>query len=166
MKAAIIALSLVCAVLAFYADRQADRIARVESSIAELGRKSSEFSKAEEFNLRARCSEQARKAFGEMGYSKNDVAGYENHYNKAFNRCFIFVNSIKTEAGKVTQVRSLFDAFEGKEYGSFILQAETRGSAPEAAPLQCDFTFPSGEQKHCQSAREFSELLKLYMQDK
>ena len=115
-------------------------------------------------DLQAKCSEQARKAFADLGYSKNDVASYENHYNAKLDKCFIHVRHDARTPGTIWTNRDLFDAFEGKVYGTYMLHTNKVKKYWEVSELKCKVTLPSREKKDCRSEDEFTELAKVYME--
>jgi hypothetical protein len=108
----------------------------------------------------AKCSEQARKVFADLGYdAAKDLASYESHYNSQMNKCFIDIDHLVLSRGRLHRVRDVSDAFEGKQYGTFM-----EGVEPNK-PFICEVTLTSGEKPQCQSSDEFDEVVKTYMQE-
>jgi hypothetical protein len=79
------------------------------------------------------CARQAETVFRERGYSKditrpkgdtsssNDViANFESHYNTVLNKCFMLLEIFGVGTNNAGfQIRSLFDAYEGRTYAEF-----------------------------------------------
>ena len=114
-----------------------------------------------------KCAEQARKSFNEMGYKPKDLAGYENHYNSQFNKCFIMVqNTDTTYSPTIWTHKSLSDAYEGKTYGEYSWHTIKNKKYWEVPPFMCKVVLPTGEDRFCKSDEEFEELTKGYMEDR
>jgi hypothetical protein len=114
-----------------------------------------------------KCAEQAKKAFTDLGYKPNEMAGYENHYNKELNKCFIVVENTDAKyAPTIWTNKSLFDAYEGKSYGEYSWHTVKDKKYWEVAPFTCKVVMPSGDDKYCASNDEFEELIKGYMKDR
>jgi hypothetical protein len=115
----------------------------------------------------ARCADQARRAFAELGYARKTIASYESHYNAGLNKCFIEVSSSDTQGSPGTIWRNRFvqDVFEGKQYGTYAWHTEEDKKYWEVAPSQCEVLLPSGEQQFCKSDDEFALLVRMYMED-
>jgi hypothetical protein len=171
MRLALAVLFLVLLVMATLLRSHSARIRELELTVKQLDSKVDEKGTTSSLELQAKCSEQARKFFSDMGFAKNDMAGFENHYNSQMNKCFVQVSSskaFKTDAKKSSSTlwtyRNVFDAFEGKEYGSFAWHDKEGKKYWEIPPFQCEVTLPSGEKKFCHSDDEFTDLVKVYMQ--
>jgi hypothetical protein len=134
----------------------------LQREIRDLNAKLAEKAKTDTLDLRAKCWEQARKAFADRGYSKdeNHVACYEDHYNAKLDKCFIHVYRATHIPGTVWEGRDVFDAFEGKEYGTYMW----RTGKDKKPTIDCEVTLPSGQRKDCHSEDEFRELAKVYME--
>ena len=116
----------------------------------------------------AMCSAQATKAFADMGYPKDAIAGYQNHYNARLNKCFIEVSNTdpKVSPGTIWTYRFVFDAFEGKQYGTYSWHTEKDKKYWEVKPFECEVVLPSGEKQFCNSDDEFTQLIRVYMEDR
>jgi len=136
----------------------------LQRQINGLYAKLAEHSKADHLNLQAQCAEQARKAFADEGYKKGISTNYENHYNVALGTCFINVQNGESTAGSFVTGRTLFDAFEGKVYGSYVWSTEKDKKYWEVPPIECFVMVRSGSKQTCHSADEFDELAKTYME--
>ena len=112
-------------------------------------------------------AEQARKAFNDLGYKPNDMAGYENHYNTKLNKCFVFVqNTDATHQPTIWTYKTLFDAYDGKTYAVYSWHTVKDKKYSEVPPFTCKVVLPSGDDKLCESDSEFDELIKTYMENR
>ena len=136
-----------------------DKIANLEKQNRQLEAKLESVTKAGSLDLQAKCSQQARLAFSESGLGKKAMAGYVNHYNPKLNICFVVFSSTETAGKDLTTYRVLYDAFEGKQYAEYF-----GGITRDAKPNVCTVKLQSGEDKDCESSKEFDELLKRYME--
>ena len=115
------------------------------------------------------CARQALKAYtsdraaaARMG-AVHDVAAYTDHFNGKLNKCFVEI--------KVTGLRppstsiSVIDAFAGGEYATYVDLNPQGTTNPERRQAICAVFMPSGQKQYCRSSREFSELIKQYMEE-
>lgn len=137
-----------------------------QRQINDLSAKLEARSKSSSLELQSQCAKQAALVYKESGWEKEATAGYENHYNEKFNKCFVITQNTDTKIapGKITISRFLSDAFEGRNLGNYFWQSDKTKKYWQVAPYTCDVTLPSGEKKGCRSSEEFDELLKVYMQ--
>jgi hypothetical protein len=144
-----------------------DRIARLEKQNQELAVKVDSVRKAGTLDLQAKCASQARVAFNESGLRKEErggLSGYTNHYNRTLNRCFVEFSDTKPEGNGLATYKSVQDAFEGKVYGEYYWSNAQGRPGMAVKPTVCTVTLLSGEDKYCESDKEFEELLKVYME--
>ena len=141
-----------------------DRIARLEKQNQELAARLETTAKAANLDMQAKCAQAARIAFNESGLKKEALAGYTNHYNQTLNRCFVKFSTFKAEGKGSTIYKSVLDAFEGNQYGEYYWSNSQNKPAWEVKPMVCTVTLSSGEEKHCESDKEFEDLLKVYME--
>jgi hypothetical protein len=144
---------------------QSNNILDLQREIRDLNARLAERSKADE--AQAKCAEQARKVFDNSGYSKSEIAAYENHYTTKLGKCAMRVlhTDAHTARGKVIWTYlNVLDAFEGKQYGTYAWHTETNKKYLVVPPFTCEVTLPTGEQKTCYSMDEFEELVKVYME--
>ncbi len=114
--------------------------------------------------LQAKCAKQAKTAFDEQGFKARDMAGYQSHYNGRINKCMIHVeNRTFVDKGN-SDIRTVFDAFENKEYASYMWSSDGSKKFNEVSPMLCEVKLESGEKQKCQSQQEFEELVKRYME--
>ena len=75
-----------------------------------------------DFELQAKCSDMAAKAFTSGDYKKGDAYGngsdYKNHFNSKYNKCFILISSYDVNSDFLTI--DLYDALERNHYASYI----------------------------------------------
>jgi hypothetical protein len=123
-------------------------------------------SKAANLELQEKCAKQASELFSSEGWAKEQMAGFENHYNEKLNRCFIMVENTdaKTTPGRISNSKFLSDAFERKILANYFWMSDTTKKYREVPPFQCDVTLPSGEKKICHSSDEFDQLVREYLQ--
>jgi hypothetical protein len=98
-----------------------------------------------------------------MGWKKEPFAGYSNHYHQKLNKCFITVSNTAM-IGSMPSVRiSVQDAYEGKVYATYFWLNRHGQKYWEVKPDTCEVTLLSGEDKTCESQKEFEQLIKIYM---
>jgi hypothetical protein len=80
MKFIVATLALAVVAMAIWVWSQAATMRGLERTVQQLAAKPSTTKLTEaSLDLQAKCSEQARKVFADMGYGKDSLAGYENH---------------------------------------------------------------------------------------
>ena len=162
MKPSTLALSAAVLALAALAAYEATVISAQKEQLAALtdaGAK--ERSVSVLFERRQRCADQAQKVFSRSGWKPTDMAGFENHYSAKLDKCFIAVfGSLSGDSHS----RTIMDAFEGKEYGTYIWTNPTGKPAQDVAPMRCSVVTPSGETLKCRSDDEFTTMVKVYME--
>lgn len=149
-------------------DTEADqRIEDLRPQIADLNAKFADKSKTDMLGLEARCAEQASKIFADLGYKRTELNRYESHYNGTLNKCFIRTVSQDsyTVPDAIFAYQNVLDAFELKQLGSYAWRGNKRRKLGEVRPFVCEVTLPSGDKRACHSDGEFTELVKLYMED-
>ena len=119
-------------------------------------------SKEEDYRLQEKCGKQCeemfKKEFGNGLTSDENssmFSGYQNHYNKKLNKCFILVTTksyLKDKKKDVLLTKELVDINENKYYGSF--------SKSGGMTVNC---IVSGEK--CKSEEEWDLLVKPYMEE-
>ena len=149
-------------------DKKADqRIEDFQPQIADLNAKLTEKSKTDTINLQAKCAEQAGKTFADLGYKRTELNGYESHYNGTLNKCFIHTESQDsyTVPDAIFAYQNVLDVFEVKQLGSYAWRSNKGKKHWDEEPFVCEVTLPSGDKRFCHSNDEFTELVKLYMED-
>ena len=108
-----------------------------------------------DYELQERCGKQTSEFFKkEYGNGITTVgkeqmmSGYQNHYNKKLNKCFIII----TSTSKSMRLKNLFDFNENKELGTFVEN--------KYLPMNCRVF-----EKKCKSEEEWDSLVKPYMED-
>jgi hypothetical protein len=165
VKILIVLLASAVGVLAWQSHLQDVALAEQTKHIQELSLSLAAQSKTNSLEQQEKCAVQAERAFKAAGYTPTDHAGYENHYNKALNKCFVVMQSldIRSTPGSIFTSKTLGDAFEGKEYGAFALQRKKGEQDRQGDLVQCYVTQISGEEKQCNSRGEFDTLADAYM---
>lgn len=124
----------------------------------------------EVYELQEKCGklsgEMFRKEYGNGIINTDDgqmISNYQNHYNKKLNKCFIIIftehypknkNTKETKETGVLLMKRLYDINEHKEYGFF---SKFRNITH---PSECYLL-----NKSCSSGREWSFLVKPYMEE-
>jgi hypothetical protein len=117
--------------------------------------------------LQDKCAKQARDVFRLKGWTDEQNATFENHYNARMNKCFIAERSLsksRSSDGTFFISRNLTDAFENKSYASYGWKSVKGETAAAVAPFVCYVTPPSGEQQKCHSEKEYDELARVYLE--
>lgn len=72
-------------------------------------------------DLQEKCAKQAREQYRQSGLEKEAAAGFSNHYNEKFNKCFMVIENTdaKTTPGTIWTHKTLIDAFEGKVFATY-----------------------------------------------
>jgi hypothetical protein len=143
-----------------------DRIVQLEKQNKELVAKLESLNKAASIEMQQKCAQQSKAEFNRSGFDKDDTANFTNHYNAKLNKCFVEMFSMKSHRTPYvpTVYRSVSDAFEGKTYGEYMWINDLGKKYWEVKPFVCKVTLLSGEDKYCESDREFEELIKVYME--
>lgn len=136
-----------------------EKTSQLEKQVAELKTEAAKRQTAEDYNLQAKCSQDARTWFNQ-NYSSDKgtiLLNYSNHYNKSLNQCFILVeyhfritpNTMGTWVNNLT----LWNVYENDKAGEF---AESHWISDHIV------TCVVGG-KQCDSIEKFHELAQPYM---
>jgi hypothetical protein len=112
--------------------------------------------KTGDFSLQEKCAKQAREEFQRLGWGKEALADFTNHYNERLNKCFMAFQSTNVDKGGSHINKWLGDAYEGKQYAEYSW-FNPSGSGKkywEIAPYSCKVTMPSGQEIECNSSEE------------
>ena len=117
--------------------------------------------------LQEKCAKQAKAAFDNMSFQDRTLASFSNHYNVKLNRCFIETEQdiviYPSAPDIIWTYKFVTDAYEGKDFGSYVWHTDKVKKYWEVPPVQCQVTLPSGEEKLCKSSDEFDDLIKVYI---
>ena len=166
MKGVSLLLLAVVVALGVLAYRQTDTITAQQGQLAALASRVSaadDRARSVSLDLQAKCAEQARKTFVQSGFKPTDGAVYENHYSTKLNKCFVHVQNTTTQATTIWTHRNVYDAFEGKPYGTYAWHTVGEKKCWEVAPVICEVISPTGDKQLCHSDEEFTKLVKVYM---
>jgi hypothetical protein len=109
-------------------------------------------SSKEDYGLQVMCGKQTseffKKEYGDGITKDGMISGYQNHYNKKLNKCFIIITSTSPSM----RLKNLFDFDENKELGTFVEN--------KSLPMDCRVF-----EKSCKSEQEWDTLVKPYMED-
>lgn len=118
MKVAVGMLLVLVALLTWRLAEEVGVSQGLRSEIQGLTAKLADSSKRVSLELQAKCASQAEKVFRVMGYKENQQNGnidiYQSHYNAAFNKCFLTIETtnVNTTPGTMFINKFLLDAYE------------------------------------------------------
>ncbi len=113
------------------------------------------------------CSEQAEKQFNASEQSAkkfgaSGVSDYTSHYDARANVCYMRIYANSASKNVVSFVETVFDAFEGRGYASYIWVNAGKKQYWEVAPKTC-LVHPRGQPEiKCKSSDEFDALVEKY----
>ncbi len=141
------------------------KIQGLETEVSELKKEVAEAHKSGDLSLQERCARQAKTAFTDMGYGKDGLSSYVNHYSPKLGKCFMSIDDTSSQNGATLQSKTLMDAFEGRVYGTFLWRNSQNSGKNfwEVAPFQCQVQI-NGKETACQSAIEFENLATSYLE--
>jgi hypothetical protein len=169
MKLKILLGLMLCVVL--FAGCDADRISKLEKENSDLKTKLEKQSAAENFQLQAKCSKDARAWFNEnwAGGKKAILLDFTNHYNAKQNKCFIIVEyHFNSETGVPGEYlwandTNLYDVYENSKYGEFMENHYTHTKqkfSTEDEMITCEVYGTK-----CKTQDEFNNLVRPYTSD-
>jgi hypothetical protein len=162
---AVVLLVVAVVVLGLYAYSRNAALQEQRRQVRELTAKLDSVPKTASLELQEKCAKQAREEF-KTYWEGREGADFSNHYNTKLNKCFIRIQYIdsKTARGDIWTYRTLFDAFEGKEYAEYTWKSDKVKKYWEVPPIVCKVTLPSGEEQICHSSEEFDAFVKQYIE--
>ena len=166
MKATTIILLCAAIGLGIFLFRQNTTIASQDAQLAAISVELSALkqqNKSASLDFQVKCSEQAQKAFIQLGFKANDIASYQSHYNAKLNKCFIDTENTTFQGKTGWTYRNVYDAVEGRSYGTYVWHTERNKKYWEVPPFMCEVESPQGEKQRCNSKEEFSKLVQIYM---
>jgi hypothetical protein len=135
-----------------------------QQSIDQLTAQVQRASRTTALELKAQCAKQAKVFFDANAWNPYQHANFTDHYDPASNKCFILISVLDdSQAGHVSQNLMLSDAFEGTDFGDFLLWADKAGDSWKNETELCYINVPSGGMKLCHSQEEFDKLVRTYM---
>jgi hypothetical protein len=132
--------------------------------------------RAQSLQEQAMCAAQAKKTFEEDSNqwdseSKNMKLGmqtissdYQSHYNTKLGHCLILTTRMYSFGGETTTSKNLYDAFERRDYASYLWTTRTGKKYWEVSPISCQFGPSYGQTKFCKTEDEFNTFVSEYMQ--
>jgi hypothetical protein len=143
-----------------------DKSAKLEKQVKDLQAKQA----AEEYDLRGKCSRDAKAWFQENWGSRDKdtiLLTETNHYNKRLNKCFVLVEYHFNYQGQGAWVNdmSMWDVQENSKYADFMEfhGAVTLESLKSGDRDRIDTCVVYGT--HCASLQDFNRLTTQYMND-
>lgn len=135
-----------------------DRLAKLEKQTAALESQLAAVQKANQLDLQAKCSKDAKVWFDERWASGRDrntlILDFTNHYNLAKNKCFVQVEFRFTLGSSWAETLSVFDVYENQKYGDF----SERHTIDNSMLTTCEVYG-----KKCQSLQEYQSLTAQFM---
>lgn len=112
------------------------------------------------------CADQARRAFKEFYSPSKDGISYDytSHYDTRANVCYILVHGggVFRDTGSPSVSNTVFDAFEGRTFASYMWINSENKKYWEVAPMECTVTPRGQEEILCKSSGEFEKLIDKY----
>lgn len=102
-----------------------------------------------------KCAKGAKEYFKDGSWT----GGYENHFNRRLNRCYIYVRSTQSQANSVFLYRLLADVNEGTTIAEYDKQVTTGTADYLVKPFVCSML-----KEYCHSDEEFDAFVKTYME--
>jgi len=135
----------------------------------ELRAKLADKSKRDNLDLQAKCAAQAEKVFHQLGWREdrptNDTfASYQSHYNAARDKCFMTLATAGFTNGRGTDYRSLFDAYEQRDYAEYQWISDPTTIPSEVPPTLCKLTASLNDYRLCRSEEEYNAFVAHYME--
>jgi hypothetical protein len=103
------------------------------------------------------CADQARKTFNEDNPTRPEHAidfEYTSHYEASANVCYIMTHTATVNDKSFNISYAVYDAFEGRGYGSFI--------SIKNDVMECYISRPGHDRENCKSSDEFEQLVDKY----
>src|SRR5579859_3222535 len=149
-------LLVVCVGLGLFAYRQVDALREQRQQVQQLNAKLALMSVTNTLDSQEKCARQAREEFKLYGWDKDAMAYVLNHYDAKLNKCFMQVRDTDTRSvpGTIVTSDTVLDAFEGKEYASYIWSTQKNKKYWQVPPLECKVTSLSGQETVCHSSEE------------
>ncbi len=109
------------------------------------------------------CSEQARKSFDD--YTRQKVQGvrpvsqdYTSHYDPKATICYVLIEDTSMMGGDTSISYMVFDAFERRQFASYMWSSQKNKKYWEVKPLVCSVTV-QGQDTKCASDDEFKKMV-------
>lgn len=110
-----------------------------------------------EFDLQSKCAGEGKKFYNQYKKdSESETAGYISHWNKTLKKCFVSLSSMFWVNGQEDSSKVVYDALEGKLYGSFMVVRDVPLASQK--PFDCEMNSDGTDQsyKPCYSEAEFN----------
>ena len=140
-----------------------DRIKQLEKENQELKTKLAKTEATADYDLQAKCSKDAKAWFNGTWSSDKNTAllTYINHYNKAQNKCYIWVEYHYTsdKNGSWYKDLQLTDVYENSTFGNFAeAHLVFSGTVSDPSVIRCEMW-----NKECKTNEEFNNFAAPYM---
>ena len=135
------------------------------SQVQNLNTKLDSLSTAADFDLQAKCANQALDIWKTGGWDRKKLATYSNHYNEKLKKCFMRIDATTEESGADVTFETVMDAFESRlRLCRIHLEGIMDHKTGDTASMRCSAVLPSGEAIKCTSPEEFDALVKQYVE--
>jgi hypothetical protein len=170
MKALAAGLLIIICILSWRLSGEVTQNGQMRSEIEQLQGQLADKSKLQDLQLQAKCAEQAKKVFHELGYKdtqqnlNTDI--YQSHYNTKLGKCFMAVEStdMTTNPGTQFTYRFLMDAFEQREYAEYTWMSRKDKKYWEVPPTICKLMESSTKVQVCKSEDEYKAFIARYIE--
>lgn len=117
-------------------------------------------SSAENVELENKCFAAASDFFKEGGFDPKN-SGFQNHYNRKLNKCFINIKSARIEEdGRLRLYKALYDVYNRKIYGEYSWRPENGKKYWEVKPSSCFML-----DNPCGTIDDYENFVKTYMEE-
>jgi hypothetical protein len=130
---------------------------------------------AQTLDLQAMCAAQAKKAFQEYTAedkvesakwgSQTTSLDYQSHYNTKIKKCLILTDKESFLLNKNVTSINLWDAFERRNYASWLWQPHETKKYWEQPPMWCELAPSYKDKKNCTTREEFDAFVAEYMEE-
>jgi hypothetical protein len=142
-----------------------ERISRLEKQTQELKAEVAKDRVAADYDLQAKCSRDAKGWFKENWTADKStmLLEYNNHYNKASNKCFVFVEYHFSfgPTGSWINNMTLWDVYENSKYGDFGESTTIFLKPPYESKSSVSTCVVLGNK--CTTVEEFNNLVRPYL---
>ena len=90
---------------------------------------------------------------------------YQSHYNTKIKKCLILTEKHYTFGGQPTTAINLWDAFERREYATWLWEAHETKKYWEQPPMACELIANYRSKKNCTTREEFDAFVAEFMEE-
>jgi hypothetical protein len=130
---------------------------------------------AQTLEYQAMCAAQAKKAFQEA-VAEDKIQSqkfgmttlsfdYQSHYNTKIKKCLILTGQTFTAGKQPTTSIHLWDAFERREYATWLWTAHETKKYWEQPPISCELIANYQSKRYCKTKEEFDAFVAEFMEE-